>query len=212
MDAALDDHDRDGQDRRQAPHDLRFSVPGRELLSDGHPGRSSPGRAGPEKISVLLPFILLLSFSSGVAALIYEIVWFQILELVVGSSAVSLAVLLATFMGGTCLGSLLLPRIVPARYAPLKVYAVIELGIAILAILVLLVSPFISGVGFRGIVAAICLMPPTLLMGATLPALAREVEAGPEACRGWDSSTPRTLRVRCWDVFSQVSICCANMT
>ena len=129
---------------------------------------------------MLLPFILLLSFSSGVAALIYEIVWFQILELVVGSSAVSLAVLLATFMGGTCLGSLFLPRIVPARYEPLKVYAVIELGIAILAILVLLVTPFISGVGFRGIVAAICLLPPTLLMGATLPALAREVEAGPE--------------------------------
>jgi spermidine synthase len=127
---------------------------------------------------VLLSFILLLSFSSGVAALIYEIVWFQILELVVGSSAVSLAVLLATFMGGTCLGSLLLPRIVPARYEPMKVYAVIELGIAVLAILVLLVTPFIGGVGFRGIVAAICLLPPTLLMGATLPALAREVEAG----------------------------------
>jgi spermidine synthase len=129
---------------------------------------------------VLLPFILLLSFSSGVAALIYEIVWFQILELVVGSSAVSLAVLLATFMGGTCLGSLLLPRIVPARHDPLKVYAVIELGIAIFAILVLLVTPFISSVSFRGMVAAICLLPPTLLMGAMLPALVREVEASPE--------------------------------
>jgi spermidine synthase len=129
---------------------------------------------------VLLPFILLLSFSSGVAALIYEIVWFQILELVVGSSAVSLAVLLATFMGGTCLGSLLLPRIVPARYAPLKVYAIIELGIAVFAIVVLLVTPFIGGVGFRGMAAVICLLPPTILMGATLPALAREVEASPE--------------------------------
>jgi len=124
--------------------------------------------------------MLLLSFSSGVAALIYEIVWFQILELVVGSSAVSLAVLLATFMGGTCLGSLFLARFVPARYEPLKVYAVIELGIAVLAIVVLLVTPFIGGVGFRGMVAVICLLPPTLLMGATLPALAREVEASPD--------------------------------
>src|SRR5262245_53479869 len=120
--------------------------------------------------------VLLLSFGSGVAALIYEIVWFQLLELVVGSSAVSLAVLLATFMGGTCLGSLLLPRLV-ARYRPLRVYAVIELGIALFALLILLltVSTGYAPGGFflRGIIAAICLLPPTFLMGATLPILAR---------------------------------------
>ena len=56
-----------------------------------------------------LALLLLLSAGSGVAALIYEIVWFQLLELVIGSTAVSLGVLLATFMGGTCLGSLMLP-------------------------------------------------------------------------------------------------------
>ena len=55
----------------------------------------------------LLP---LLFVGSGCAALIYEIVWFQLVELVIGSSAVSLGVLLGTFMGGMCLGSLLLPR------------------------------------------------------------------------------------------------------
>ena len=32
-----------------------------------------------------LPFVLALSFTSGVSALIYEIVWFQMLELVIGS-------------------------------------------------------------------------------------------------------------------------------
>ena len=52
-----------------------------------------------------LPALLLLFIGSGCAALIYEIVWFQLLELTIGSSAVSLAVILATFMGGTCLGS-----------------------------------------------------------------------------------------------------------
>src|SRR6185369_12179581 len=55
-----------------------------------------------------LPLVLLLFFGSGCAALIYEIVWFQLLQLVVGSSAVSLGVLLGTFMGGMCLGSLAL--------------------------------------------------------------------------------------------------------
>ena len=137
--------------------------------------------------------MLLLSFGSGVAALIYEIVWFQQLELVVGSSAVSLGVLLATFMGGTCLGSLIFPRVVSSRHHPLRVYAVIELGIGAFGILVLLLMPFIGSLysawagygvrGFllRGVVAATCLLPPTLLMGATLPALARTVEA---TCNG----------------------------
>ena len=60
----------------------------------------------------LLPALLLLFVGSGCAALIYEVVWFQLLELVIGSSAVSMAVLLGTFMGGMCLGSLLLPRLI----------------------------------------------------------------------------------------------------
>src|ERR1700756_4405847 len=75
--------------------------------------------------------LLLLFFGSGCAALIYEIVWFQMLQLVIGSSAVSLAVLLGTFMGGMCLGSLLLPRFVSAARHPLRVYALIELGIGL---------------------------------------------------------------------------------
>jgi len=107
--------------------------------------------------------VLLLSFGSGVAALIYEIVWFQLLELVIGSTAVSLGILLATFMGGMCLGSLILSR--------LRLYA-IELGIAILGILVLFLMPFVGS----AYSAAACLLPPTLLMGATLPALARQVD------------------------------------
>src|SRR3984957_14825012 len=56
-----------------------------------------------------IPLLLILFVGSGCAALIYEIVWFQLLQLVVGSSAVSLGILLGTYMGGMCLGSLLLP-------------------------------------------------------------------------------------------------------
>ena len=52
-----------------------------------------------------LPILVLLFVGSGCAALIYEIVWFQLLQLVIGSSAVSLAVLLGVYMGGMCLGS-----------------------------------------------------------------------------------------------------------
>ncbi len=139
-----------------------------------------------------LPAMLLLFVGSGCAALVYEIVWFQLLQLVIGSSAVSLGVLLGTFMGGMCLGSILLPRWIAARHHPLRVYAGLELGIGAIGLLVLLIMPLlggayiawapsgIAGIFVRGIAAAICLLPPTLLMGATLPAIARYVEATPE--------------------------------
>ncbi len=70
-----------------------------------------------------LPALLLLFVGSGCAALIYEVIWFQLLQLVIGSSAVSMGVLLGTFMGGMCLGSYLLPRFVGQRHHPLRVYA-----------------------------------------------------------------------------------------
>src|SRR5262249_20152293 len=47
-----------------------------------------------------LPLLLVLFVGSGCAALIYEIVWSQMLELVIGASAISMGVLLGTFMGG----------------------------------------------------------------------------------------------------------------
>ena len=62
-----------------------------------------------------LPVLFLLFVGSGCAALIYEIVWFQLLQLVIGSSAISLGILLGTFMGGMCLGSLLFSRMISAR-------------------------------------------------------------------------------------------------
>src|ERR1700693_2866721 len=104
-----------------------------------------------------LPLLLLLFVGSGCAALIYEIVWLQLLQLVIGSTAVSLGVLLGTFMGGMCLGSFLLPRLISTRRHPLRVYATLELGIGFIGILVLFGMPAIErvytafGHGFPGI-------------------------------------------------------------
>src|SRR5262245_35475530 len=153
-----------------------------EVASDEIAGLSS-GR--------VLPLLLVMFVGSGCAALIYEVVWFQLLELVIGSSTVSLGILLGTFMGGMCLGSLLFPRLVPRRLHPLRVYAVMELGIGVIGLLLLFGMPLINSVytawagsGFlgmllRSIIAAICLLPPTLFMGATLPAISRWVETTP---------------------------------
>lgn len=144
--------------------------------------------AVPSRFLAILP---LLFIGSGCAALIYEIVWFQLVQLVIGSSAVSLGVLLGTFMGGMCLGSLLLPRFITPDAHPLRVYALLEAGIGVLGVLVLFGLPAlgnlyaaVSAAGFvgillRGVFCAVCLLVPTMLMGATLPAVARWVEATP---------------------------------
>src|SRR5687767_10864386 len=138
-----------------------------------------------------LPALLLLFVGSGCAALIYEVVWFQLLQLSVGSSSVSLGILLGIFMGGMCLGSLLLPRYISPRHHPLRIYAFLELGIAAFGLIVLFAVPLlgnaytaIAGTGqfsvyLRALVAAVILIPPTVLMGATLPAIARWVQTTP---------------------------------
>src|SRR5256886_439760 len=118
-----------------------------------------------------LPALLLLFLGSGCAALVYEVVWFQLLQLVIGSSAVSMGVLLGTFMGGMCLGSFLLPRVVGRNHHPLRVYAYLELGIAAFGLVILFGMPLVSGlyssassgsgvigIVLRGLTAAICLL------------------------------------------------------
>jgi spermidine synthase len=144
--------------------------------------------------SRVLPWLLLLFAGSGCSALIYEIVWYQLLQLVIGSTAISLGVLLATFMGGLCIGSLMLPRYIAKRKPvhPLRAYGMIELGIGLFGVLELVLMPLVDtiyaaavmhgmpSILFRAFICAICLLPPTILMGASLPAIAQ-----------WIRSTPR---------------------
>jgi spermidine synthase len=147
--------------------------------------------------SRFFPVLLLLFAGSGCSALIYEIVWYQLLQLAIGSTAVSLGVLLATFMGGLCVGSVGLPRLGFARRHPLRIYAVLELGIALCGVLVLVGIPYIDrvyvagaehgmpGMLLRGLICAVCLLPPTVLMGASLPAIVRWVESTPRGVSWW---------------------------
>jgi len=152
----------------------------------------TPSTAAPLESRRYLPWVLLLFVGSGCAALIYEIVWFQMLQLVIGATAVSLGVLLGTFMGGMCLGSWLLARVLSPKHRPLRVYALLEFCIGLLGLAVLFGMPVLEkiylvgaqpgmfSIFLRGVVSAICLLPPTLLMGATLPAISRRLESTPE--------------------------------
>jgi spermidine synthase len=141
---------------------------------------------------VIRRLLLILFFASGCAALIYEIVWFYLVELIVGASSISVAVLLASFMGGMALGSALLPRLVSNRWHPLKVVACLELGIGAIGLSMPFLLPLVqegyvavAGVGagtiaLRAAVCALVLIPPTLLMGATLPAVSRWTASIPD--------------------------------
>ncbi len=159
--------------------------------------RPAPSSEASVPASRFLPLLLLLFAGSGCSALIYEIVWYQLLQLAVGSNSVSMGVLLATFMGGLCLGSIGLPRLVSGRQHPLRVYAYLEAGIGILGVLVLLSLPLIQrvyiagaehgmpGMLLRGVIAAVCMLPPTVLMGASLPAIVRWTKTTPTGVSWW---------------------------
>src|ERR1700722_1655678 len=166
----------------------------RREASEAKPGESKSVQAETQPLErsnrYLVPWLLLFA-ASGCAALIYEIVWFQLLQLVIGSSAVSLGLLLAAYMGGLCFGSAALPRLVSTRQHPMRVYALLELGIAAFGIIALFGVPLVgriyvagpttglAGLVLRGAISAVCLLPPTFLMGASLPAIARWVETTP---------------------------------
>ena len=121
--------------------------------------------------------VLLLFAGSGCAALIYEVVWYQQLQLVLGGTTISLAILLSTFMGGLCLGSIAFPRLPLSGHHPLKVFAVIELAITACGLLVKFTLPAISRAYFDGAsiaaLAALLMLPATFFMGASFPAITR---------------------------------------
>jgi spermidine synthase len=138
----------------------------------------------------------LVFLASGCAALVYEVVWFHLLRLVIGASALSVGIVLASFMGGMFLGSLLFARFVGSERHPLRVYAQLEIGIGVFGLAMPLLLPAVRyayvglfgygalGIVMRALIAAILLLPPTALMGATLPAIARLYAKGQRATSG----------------------------
>src|ERR1700680_2943337 len=140
-------------------------------------------------VSRFLPLLLILFAGTGCAGLIYEIVWFQLLQLAIGSTAISLGVVLTAFMGGLAIGSIALPRLRFAQVNPLPTYAAVELGVALCGVIALSAIPIIGrldiggqslpGMLTRGLIACICLLPPTVLMGGSMPLIVRLIKFPP---------------------------------
>jgi len=144
----------------------------------------------PEKNNSSAPvLVLLLYFLSGATALVYEVAWSRMLMHVFGSTAVALGTVLAAFMAGMAVGSWLIGKAADKSRNCLRLYAFLEIGLGLAALgshillshigpvhLVLYdifgFSPAVFGV-VRFLLAFSLVMAPTVLMGATLPVLAR---------------------------------------
>lgn len=122
--------------------------------------------------------ILAAAFLSGAAGLVYETAWLRMLGPAVGSTTLGVCLLLSVFMGGLALGAWALGSRADASPAPLRLYAVLELLLAVCG----LSAPGL----FRGAEspwAALLLLGPTALMGGTLPVLMRGFSAAGRAGR-----------------------------
>ena len=126
---------------------------------------------------------------SGMAALIYEVVWMRQLTLIFGTTVYAVSTVLAVFMAGLALGSLILGRIADKSKNPLRLYAFLQGAIGVYVLFIQPIFNLINHLqvylarnyaldfsGFSLIRFGLCflvLLIPTTLMGGTLPAIVR---------------------------------------
>jgi spermidine synthase len=129
-----------------------------------------------------LPVALL--FASGAVALVYETLWVRQLGRVVGIDVHAVSIALSAFFGGLAIGSIALGRLADRVVRPVRLYALLEAGVAALGVISTLalaraaplfvalqdaVGPLAWALPF-GLVGV-----PAILMGGTLPALLRSL-------------------------------------
>src|SRR5262245_16659070 len=79
--------------------------------------------------------VLVLCFLSGASGLLYEVVWARMLHLLFGDTVLAVSTVLASFMAGLAMGSFWIGRFIDRRRRVLAVYAALELGIGLSAVL-----------------------------------------------------------------------------
>ena len=83
-----------------------------------------------------LAALLVLFFVSGACSLVYQLIWARMLVVVFGVGTWAVSTVLAAFMAGLALGSFGFGRLADRRGDPLRIYGLLELGIAAAALLV----------------------------------------------------------------------------
>ncbi|MCU0984063.1 MAG: fused MFS/spermidine synthase [Acetobacteraceae bacterium] len=151
--------------------------------------------ARPAREMTVLAVLSVGFFASGFAALLYQVIWQRMLGLFAGSDAVTAALVVGAFLAGLGLGSLL-AGFIADRLAPRSAawaFIACEIGIALFAlasrtffydVVIERLGPSMTE-GWQ--IFAVCflgLLAPTLLMGLSLPLLARAVVARLETAAG----------------------------
>ena len=122
---------------------------------------------------------------SGISGLIYESVWSHYVKLILGHAAFAQTLVLAIFMGGMAAGSWLASRVSQRLRSLLLAYAAVEAGIGIIAIafqpifaasthalfdtVLPALDPGMAAVAAKLTLAALLILPQSLLLGATFP-------------------------------------------
>jgi predicted membrane-bound spermidine synthase len=120
--------------------------------------------------------LLFLSFLSGTAGLVYEVLWARQLALLFGSTALAQTLVLSVFLGGLSAGSLRLGRRADRSPSPARLYARLEWGAALLG----LAAPLLLRAdGASRWLPVAALFVQAFLMGGAIPTLCRA--AGGEA-------------------------------
>ena len=139
-----------------------------------------------ERRALIGPALLL--FVSGAAGLIYQLLWVKQLSLIVGIDVYAITIAVSAFFAGLALGSAVLGRWADRAGQPLRFYAALESGVALLAVLATLIlsqaAPQFAWLDAHAGMLA-WLLPftlvgiPAVLMGGTVPVLVRALR--PEA-------------------------------
>lgn len=153
------------------------------------PPRSHAANADPatrsHPLQMLVPASLLLF--SGTAALVYQVLWVKQLSLVVGVEVYAITTGISAFFIGLALGGLAFGRWADRLARPVRLYASLELAVAVLGMLATLALANSAGL-FARLEASIGLLAwvlpfllvgvPAFFMGGTLPVLMRELTPG----------------------------------
>lgn len=130
-----------------------------------------------------------LFFLSGACGLVYEVVWTRMLISVMGATVLAVSTVLTAFFAGLALGSYLFGKVADRCRRPLRLYALLEAGIGLYALLVpdlfrLLDSVYVALYNsfhtsyyvfslLRFLMAFLVLLVPTALMGGSFPVISK---------------------------------------